>query len=51
MGLATMLLVVAALLTQSFLRLQDVPLGFEPEGVMTARIILPQAKYSDERDT
>jgi putative ABC transport system permease protein len=48
MGLATMLLVVAALLTQSFLRLQNVPLGFEPEDVMTARISLPETKYSEE---
>ncbi|MGH9162916.1 MAG: ABC transporter permease, partial [Vicinamibacteraceae bacterium] len=47
MGLATMLLVVAALLIQSFLRLQNVPLGFQPEGVMTARISLPEATYPD----
>jgi putative ABC transport system permease protein len=46
-GLATALLVVAVLLAQSFLRLQRVPLGFEPEGVMTARISLPDAKYPD----
>jgi predicted permease len=48
MGLATMLLVVAAVLIQSFLRLQHLPLGFEPEGVMTARISLPDTKYPDE---
>jgi predicted permease len=44
-GLATILLVIAALLIQSFLRLQHVPLGFEPDGVMTARIDLTKAKY------
>lgn len=47
MGLATMLLVLAAVLIQAFLRLQDLPLGFEPEGVMTARISLPNAQYPD----
>jgi predicted permease len=47
MALATMLLVGAALLLQSFVRLQNVRLGFEPEGVITARISLPRAKYPD----
>ena len=36
MALATMLLVGAALLVQSFVRLQHVRLGFEPDGVITA---------------
>jgi predicted permease len=48
MGLATMLLLVGALLIQSFVRLQHVALGFEPDGVMTARISLPNTKYPDE---
>lgn len=48
MSLATMLLLVSALLIQSFVRLQRVPLGFEPDGVMTARISLPSANYPDE---
>jgi len=47
MGLATMLLVGAALLMQSFLRLQHVTLGFEPEGTLTARISVPRTKYAD----
>ena len=47
MALATMLLVGAALLLQSFVRLQHVRLGFEPEGVITARISLPRARYPD----
>jgi len=44
-GLATMLVVVAALLLQSLVRLQQVPLGFEPGGVLTARVSTPQARY------
>ena len=46
-GLATMLVVLAALLLQSLVRLQQVPLGFEPRGVMTARVSTPQVKYPD----
>jgi putative ABC transport system permease protein len=46
-GLATMLVVMAALLLQSLVRLQEVPLGFEPGGVMTARVSTPQVKYPD----
>ena len=51
MALATMLLVGAALLLQSFVRLQQVRLGFEPEGVITARISLPRAQYPDAART
>ena len=47
MALATMLLVGAALLLQSFVRLQQVRPGFDPEGVITARISLPRAQYPD----
>jgi putative ABC transport system permease protein len=47
MALATMLLVSAALLLQSLVRLQHVRLGFEPEGVIIARISLPPARYPD----
>jgi predicted permease len=46
-GLATMLVVVAALLLQSLARLQQVPLGFEPEGILTARVSTPQVRYPD----
>ncbi len=46
-ALATMLVLVAALLLQSLVRLQHVPLGFQPGGVMTARISTPRAKYPD----
>ena len=51
MGLATMLVVLAALLLQSLVRLQQVPLGFEPSGVMTARLSVPQVKYPDAAAT
>lgn len=44
-ALATMLLVGAVLLLQSFVRLQRVPLGFEPEGVFTTRVSLPGSRY------
>jgi putative ABC transport system permease protein len=37
-ALATTLLVGAVLLLESFVRLQQVPLGFEPDGVLTARV-------------
>jgi putative ABC transport system permease protein len=46
-AIATMLLVGAALLLQGFVRLQRVPLGFQPDGVLTARISLPQSMYPD----
>jgi putative ABC transport system permease protein len=46
-ALATMLLVGGALLLQSFVRLHRVPLGFEPAGVLTARIGLPRSAYPD----
>src|SRR6185295_4646601 len=41
-ALALVLLVGAALLVQSFWRLQQVDLGFNPASVLTARIWLPQ---------
>lgn len=46
-AVATMLLVDAALFLQGFVRLQQVPLGFEPTGVLTTRLSLPRTKYSD----
>ena len=48
-AVATMLLVSAALLLQGFVRLQRVPLGFEPDGVLTARISLPRPYQDAER--
>jgi putative ABC transport system permease protein len=50
-GLATMLVVMAALLLQSLVRLQQVPLGFAPGGAMTARVSIPRVKYRDATAT
>jgi putative ABC transport system permease protein len=50
-GVATMLLVAAALLLQGFVRLQRVSLGFEPNGVFTSRIALPRSAYPDAERT
>jgi putative ABC transport system permease protein len=44
-ALALVLLVGAALLLRSFDRLQRVDTGFEPEGVLTLRLLLPASKY------
>jgi putative ABC transport system permease protein len=50
-GLATMLVVLAALLMQSLVRLQQAPLGFEPGGVLTARLSVQRVKYPDAAAT
>ncbi|HEV8146455.1 MAG TPA: ABC transporter permease [Bryobacteraceae bacterium] len=44
-AMATMLVIGAALLIQSFMRLQKSELGFKPDHVLTAQISLPGAKY------
>ena len=46
-GLALMLGVGGSLLVRSLLNLQAVDPGFEPQGVLTARISLPEASYRD----
>lgn len=46
-GLALMLLVGAGLLMRSFQNLQQVDLGFDPVGVLSMQIQLPQARYPD----
>lgn len=42
-AMAVLLICGAGLLFRSFLRLQEVPLGFEPDGVLVFRIVLPSA--------
>ncbi|HJZ99165.1 MAG TPA: ABC transporter permease, partial [Candidatus Solibacter sp.] len=45
LALATVLLVGAGLLMQSLLRLQQVRVGFHPEGVLTFQLAPPASKY------
>ena len=46
LALATVLVIGAGLLAQSLLRLQQVPLGFDPSNVLMFRLSLPAAKYA-----
>jgi predicted permease len=46
-ALSLMLLVGAGLLLQSFGRLARVPVGFNPDGLLTFRVSLPTSTYSD----
>jgi putative ABC transport system permease protein len=45
-ALTVVLLTSAGLLIKSFVRLQQTPLGFRPESLLTARITLPGSTYS-----
>jgi putative ABC transport system permease protein len=45
-ALASVLLVGSLLLVRSFLRLRSVPLGFEPRGILTADVVLPESRYA-----
>jgi putative ABC transport system permease protein len=47
-ALASLLLVGATLLIQSFQSLQKVPLGFDPRNLLTVGIKLPKSKYQNE---
>src|SRR4029077_20669948 len=49
--LALVLLASAGLLVESFLRLQKVPAGFDPNNVMTARVALPEATSPRPQDS
>jgi putative ABC transport system permease protein len=45
--LSMVLLAAAGLMIQSFLRLGAVPLGFQPDHVLTAQVALPPSGYTD----
>ncbi len=46
-ALTLLLLSAAGLVLKSFAKMQSVALGFEPRGLLTARIDLPYTKYTD----
>ena len=45
LALAMVVVVSAGLLARSYRRVRDVPPGFDPTGVLTARVTLPDATY------
>jgi putative ABC transport system permease protein len=45
-ALAVMLLVGSGLLIRSFVQLQRIPLGFEPEGTLAGTVVLPKTRYA-----
>jgi putative ABC transport system permease protein len=51
MALSVVLVISAALLMTSFLRLANVDPGFEPAGVLTMEVSLPNQKYQTTQDT
>jgi putative ABC transport system permease protein len=48
-ALALVLLVGAGLMMKSFLRLIEVPPGFDPQNVLTASLSVPRARYTDTK--
>ncbi len=48
LALSLVLLAGAALMMQSFLKTRTAPLGFEPEGVLTARMALAGDRYASD---
>lgn len=49
MALSVVLLIGAALLIESFYRLQSVDPGFRPHGLLTAKVVLPRARYDSDQ--
>jgi putative ABC transport system permease protein len=47
MALGVIVLIGAGLLLRSFVRLEQIPLGFQPHNVLTLRVILRGPRYSD----
>ena len=47
--MAAALLVAAGLLVNMLVRLQSIPLGLEPENVLTMQVSLPNSKYGDQQ--
>ena len=50
MAMSVALVAVSALLIQSLLAVQQVPLGFDPSNVFTLQFRLPQSKYATPED-
>jgi putative ABC transport system permease protein len=50
-ALAMVLLALSTLMVQSFVRLQSVDVGFNPDGVLTMEIDIPRAKYPGDTET
>jgi predicted permease len=48
-AIALTLLICGGLMVQSFQRLQHVVLGFNPDNLLTAKMVLPVSKYSEYR--
>ncbi len=48
-ALSLILLITSGLLMKSFMRLQQEEMGFQPQGVLTATVRLPQITYGEER--
>jgi putative ABC transport system permease protein len=48
-AVALTLLICGGLMVQSFQRLQHVSLGFNPENLLTVKMVLPASKYSEYR--
>ncbi len=46
-ALSCVLLVLAGLTIHSILKIESAPLGFDPHGVMTARVALPDTEYKE----